>query len=59
MSEYKRGDYVVQVDGKDVYTARQSFESERRTMCIIDRCEAMAATALVFSIIALIAALAG
>lgn len=59
MDEWKREDYVVQVDGKEVYTARQSFERERYIMCIIDRCETMAAAALVFAIIALLAILLG
>ena len=59
MGEYKRDDYIVQVHGKDVYTARHSFERERNMMCIIDRCEVMAAAALVLSVIAMIAAVAG
>lgn len=59
MGWYQRDDYITVVNGKEVFTKKHIIERERYMMCIIDRIETMAAAALVFSIIALIAVLAG
>ena len=59
MEEYKRSDYVIDVDGHQVFTVRYVFEQMGHQSCRIDRIEAMAAAALVFSIISLIAVLVG
>ena len=58
MEEFKRSDYVAEINGKEVFTTRYSVERERHLLRIIDRAEIIAAASLVLSILSIILILA-